>query len=229
MSDWILREKKKADHSNRHETTSSAFTWATYLLAAHPEYQRRLREEIRAALPPGAFTGPSFDIAGVLERLPLLNGVCNEAVRLYPTVPITTRIAKRDTIIAGHHIPRGTEIFLSPWAVNRSPELWGPQAEIFIPERWIDNANSTDPSSPPKPNNHGGAESNYALLTFLHGPRSCIGQNFAKAEMRCLVAALVERFEWDLDMKGMDILAAGVITIKPKNGLHVRLRRVYRD
>lgn len=47
--------------------------------------------------------------------------------------------------------------------------------------------------------------------------------------MRCLVAALVERFEWDLDMKGMDILAAGVITIKPKNGLHARLWRVYRD
>jgi cytochrome P450 len=119
-------------------------------------------------------------------------------------------------------------MILSPWAVNRSPELWGSNAEDFIPERWIDNAYSVDPTMPPKPNNHGGAESNYALLTFLHGPRSCIGQTFAKAEMRCLVAAFVDKFEWDLDMKGKEVLASGTITIKPKNGLHARLRRVYR-
>ena len=99
--------------------------------------------------------------------------------------------------------------------MNRSPELWGDNAEDFVPERWIDDG---------KPNNSGGAGSNYSLLTFLHGPRSCIGQGFAKAELRCLVAAFICAFEWELNMKGKDIIPAGVITIKPKNGLHLRLK-----
>ena len=105
---------------------------------------------------------------------------------------------------------------VSPWAVNRQRELWGDDAEEFKPERWIEDG---------KPNNSGGADSNYSLLTFLHGPRSCIGQGFAKAELRCLVAAFIKVFSWELDMKE-DPVPAGVITIKPEKGLHVKLNTV---
>jgi cytochrome P450 len=129
------------------------------------------------------------------------------------------RIAIRDSHLLDHAIPKGTEILLSPWAVNRSPELWGETAEKFIPERWIDDG---------KPNNSGGAASNYSQLTFLHGPRSCIGQNFAKAELRCIVAAFVGAFEWDMNMKEEDVIPAGVITIKPKKGMHLHLKPVGR-
>jgi len=202
---------------SRHETTSSAFTWATYLLSTRKDVQRRLREEIREALPADTASYSSFDFSGVLEKLPLLNGICNETLRLYPTVPITIRVAVRDTTLAGHLIPRGTEIIICPWAVNRTPELWGSDASEFKPERWIDDG---------KPNNSGGAESNFSLLTFLHGPRSCIGQNFAKAELRCLLAAFITNFEWELDMPREDIIPAGVVTIKPRNGLKVKLTKI---
>jgi cytochrome P450 len=207
---------KKQHHTNlhRHETTASAFTWVTYLLATNSELQTKLREEVREAIPFPAFSDSQIDIAGILERLPLLNGVCNETLRLYPTVPITMRIALRETRLLDHRIPRGTEILLSPWAVNRSPELWGEHADKFMPERWIDDG---------KPNNSGGSFSNYSQLTFLHGPRSCIGQNFAKAELRCIVAAFVCVFGWTLDMKDEDVVPAGIVTIKPKNGLHLKL------
>lgn len=200
-----------------HETTSSALTWASYLLAKNPSIQTRLRAEIREAFPTNPCSDPNIDIAGILERLPLLNGVCNETLRLYPTVPITMRIAIRDTRLLDQPVPRGTEILLSPWAVNRSQELWGDDAREFVPERWIDGD---------KVNNNGGALSNYSFLTFLHGPRGCIGQGFAKAELRCLVAAFVGSFEWELNMKEEDIIPAGVVTIKPKNGLHLKLRIV---
>ena len=73
-------------------------------------------------------------------------------------------------------------------------------------------------------NNSGGAESNYSQLTFLHGPRSCIGQNFAKAELRCLIAAFVKAFEWEMVNPNEEVIPAGVITIKPKKGLHLRLK-----
>lgn len=144
-----------------HETTSSALTWASYLLAIHPSYQARLREEVKEAFPTNPLLSAGVeDLAATLERLPLLNGICNETLRLFPTVPITMRIAVRDTTLLDHPIPRGTEIMVSPWAVNRSKELWGQDAEKFVPERWIEDG---------KPNNVGGADSNYSLLTFLHG------------------------------------------------------------
>ncbi len=80
-----------------------------------------------------------------------------------------------------------------------------------------------------KVNNTGGADvsaGNYANMTFLHGPRSCIGQGFARAELRCLLAAFVAEWEWELGMDERDVLPGGVITIRPVNGLVLRLRRV---
>jgi cytochrome P450 len=203
---------------DRHETTSSAFTWVVYLLATHPDAQRRIREEVRAALP--ANPTSDLDMAQVLESLPYMNGVCNETLRLYPTVPNTLRVAVRDTNIIGVPVPEGTEIIISAWAINRSPKLWGPDAVAFNPDRWID----VDGQGNSKPNNSGGTNSNYSLLTFLHGPRSCIGQNFAKAELRCLIAAFVRAFEWELVGKAEDVIPFGAITVKPKSGLHLRLR-----
>jgi cytochrome P450 len=197
-----------------HETTSSAFTWTTYLLATHPEIQTRLRNEIRNNLPSNP--GSEVDLAQVLESMPLLNAVCNETLRLYPTVPITIRDTIRPTTILDTPIPQGTQILIAPWAINRSPDLWGPTASEFKPDRWI-NADG-------KPNNNGGAESNYAITTFLHGPRSCIGNGFAKAELRCLVAAFVGAFEMSLGMKEEDVIPAGVVTTKPKNGMKLKLR-----
>ena len=162
---------------------------------------------------------PTFDFATVLESLPVLNAVCNETLRLIPTVPHTVRLAMKPTTILNHHIPAGTEIFITPWAINRSSELWGPNAEDFFPDRWIDAATG-------KPNNAGGAESNYSLLTFLHRPRSCIGQGFAKDELRALLSAFVGLFEMEMADPNVVPIPAGIITTKPQGGLPLRLKVV---
>jgi len=201
-----------------HETTSSAFSWTCYLLAKHQDIQTSLRREIQDALPQGcAATDPATtDIAATLESLPLLNGVINETLRLYPTVPISMRQAVRATTIADQPVPEGTRILLVPWAVNRSPQIWGEDATTFRPDRWV--------SDDGKPNMHGGAGSNYHFLTFLHGPRSCIGQGFARAELRCLLATVVAAFDWTLGMEEDKVVPGGVITIKPANGMYVMMR-----
>lgn len=160
----------------------------------------------------------STDLAGILELLPYLNGIINETLRLYPTVPLTLRQAIRDSNLAGQVIPEGVVVVLSMWQMNRSPEVWGPEAGECRPERWITSG---------KPNSNGGASSNYEFLTFLHGPRSCIGQGFAKAEMRCLLTAMIRTFEWDLAMDEAKIVPRGVITIKPANGLFLKLRPLH--
>ncbi|KAF1938889.1 cytochrome P450 [Clathrospora elynae] len=203
-----------------HETTSSALTWASYLLSLHPTIQTRLREEIHKTIPnPKALSNPTFDIANLLENMPYLNGVCNEVLRLFPTIPVSARVAIRDTTIAGQFIPSGTMSFIVPWAINRNPALWGPDSEDFVPERWIDKDTG-------RATMNGGANSNYAFLTFLHGPRSCIGERFARAEMRSLIATFVGSFEMEMADPGEKVIVGGTITSKPMKGMRLRLKAV---
>ena len=71
--------------------------------------------------------------------------------------------------------------------------------------------------------NSGGANSNYAFMTFLHGPRSCIGQRFAVAELASLVAAFVGRFEFEMvDPEEVEEIRT-VLVLTPRNGLCVKL------
>lgn len=195
-----------------HETTSSAMTWVAYLLATHPDVQRRLQEEIRSKI--SNLNEPITQ--SIIDSMPYLNAVCNETLRLYPTVPITIREAIRETTLAGYPVRTGTTLMLVPWAINRSPQLWGADSEQFNPERWMKEGHA----------NTGGASSNYSVITFLHGPRSCIGQGFARQEMKCLVAAFFGRYQIELDMKESDIFPAGVVTTKPKNGMHIKINPV---
>jgi cytochrome P450 len=135
-------------------------------------------------------------------------------------VPLTLRIANKDTTIGNVYIPKNQKIFIVPWAINRSAELWGASSNDFVPDRWIDEETG-------RPNNTGGASSNYCVLTFLHGPRSCIGQGFAKAELRALVTGLVRVFDIKLaEPDGKMPVPAGVITTKPGGGIKLRLTKI---
>lgn len=161
-----------------------------------------------------------MDIGSTLEGLPFLNAVINETLRLYPTVPLTQRIAVRDTSLAGFHVPTGTFIYISPWLIHRSHDIWGPTADQFCPERWL----RIDENGEQKLDASGGMQSNLEFSTFLHGPRNCIGQGFAKAELRCLTAALAISFEWSLDIPGGEIPMRGLVTINPQRGLPLYLK-----
>ncbi|OAG43494.1 hypothetical protein AYO21_02431 [Fonsecaea monophora] len=204
-----------------HETTSSTFTWITYFLSRHPDIQSRLRAEVHDALPIGFAPGksPHSDVCAILESLPLLNGVCQETLRLFPPVPVTLRQNKKDNTLLGQPIAAHTLLTLAPWATNNSPELWGPDAHEFKPERWIDPETG-------KPNQTGGASTNYAFMTFLHGPRNCIGQQFARAELRALLAAFICMYEWTRAEPEEEVIPAIVITVKPKDGLRLKLTKV---
>jgi cytochrome P450 len=200
----------------RHETTSSAFTWGTYLLSLHPAAQSRLRAEVRAAIP--SPSAPPPDLATTLDSLPYLHATVSEILRLYPTVPVTVRVSIRPTTILNTPIPAQTPLYISPWAINRSPAFWGPTAHLFLPDRFLDPV-TQKPTS-------GGVDSNYASMTFLHGPRSCIGEKFARAELKCLIALWVARFEFEMADKTEVPLPAGAVTSKPGNGMRLRIRPV---
>ncbi|KAF7587844.1 hypothetical protein BBP40_006667 [Aspergillus hancockii] len=192
-----------------HETTSTALQWCVYALCKHPDVQTRLREEIRANLPSISAEKPELPSPALIDSLPYLNAFCNEVLRFHPSVPATIRTASRDTTIIGQHIPRGTLFLIAPEIINKSKELWGPDADKFDPERWLGPGRA----------NSGGADSNFANLTFLHGPRSCIGQGFAKAELACMVAVTVGKFEMELKDPNAKLEVRQQATICPKDGV----------
>ncbi|CAG8933474.1 unnamed protein product [Penicillium salamii] len=201
-----------------HETTAGALTWCCYHLCIEPTIQNKLRDEIYSTIPSQKAEVSWED----LEGMPYLNGVCQEVLRLYPTVPMTGREAIRDTVIAGKKIPKGTTIVLCPQSINRSPEFWGDTADQFLPERWID----VDDCGRQSPNKHGGASTNFAQITFLHGPRACIGKDFAKAEFRCAVAGLFGLFQCELKNPEQQITFGGTLTTQPLEGMHLRLSKL---
>ncbi|KAI2791656.1 hypothetical protein POX_c04522 [Penicillium oxalicum] len=198
-----------------HETVAIALTWAIYLLAKHPDIQNQLRLELSCNLPSKAKVD---DISSILESLPILNGVVNETLRLYPSAPVAVRVSIRDTYILNNFVPKGTRLIISPWAFNRSKAVWGPDAETFLPDRWIDPDGN--------PNMTGGTGIKSPLLTFLHGPRNCIGQGFAKAELLALIGVFSRTFEMRMIDPGEIKVPGGSLSAKPAGGMRLKLKIV---
>ncbi|TKX18450.1 cytochrome P450 monooxygenase-like protein 51 [Elsinoe australis] len=197
-----------------HETTSTAMLWAIYLLCQKPEVQTRLRAEIHANIAsPRTKAGRTIS-SQTIDNLPYLSAVLNEVLRVWAPVSLTMRVTAKDTSVLGQPIPKGTTVILCPWATNNSYASWGPDAQTFNPERWLKEGQA----------NKSGAESNFSFLTFLHGPRSCIGEKFARAEFACLLAAWIGRFECEFETPGFVVEIGGGVTSKPKGGLWVRLK-----
>ncbi|KAH7383505.1 cytochrome P450 [Cadophora sp. MPI-SDFR-AT-0126] len=198
-----------------HETTASALTWTMFLLCTHPDVQRKLREEVRGKLLVDGVLKAEVD-ALEIDHLPYLNAVCNEVLRIMPSVPLSIRVPTRDTTILGQPVPKGTHIVIAAWAINASKEYWGEDALEFNPERWMRDGTAKS----------GGATNNFANLTFLHGPRSCIGKDFSKSELLCLVAAWFGSFECELESPGLEKDMIGWVTLRPGHGLPVRFKEV---
>lgn len=209
-----------------HETSASSITWACHLLSL-PEnlkYQQLLRDEVRQNFPTkdgmSDWSASTAELQSCIETLPYLNGICEEVLRLFPTVPATLREPIRKTTINGTVIPKGTLIVVMPWAINRNPKYWGEDADEFRPDRWIDKT----PEGKLRANKTGGAISNFCEATFLHGPRACIGREFARSELKCALAALFGRFNVErMPGDSGKVRIAGQITIRPSEPLMLKM------
>lgn len=195
-----------------HETTASAFTWAIYQLCQRRDIQKRLRDEIHSHI--SGLDAAQEITHDVIDGMPYLHAVCQETLRLWAPVPLTLRDTACNTTIQGQFVPKGTKVILAPWAINHNAALWGDDASEFNPDRW----------TAPGQANAGGAVSNYAFLTFLHGPRSCIGAKFASAEFACLLAAFVGAFDFEMVDPDEEIVIKGGITARPRDGVRVYLK-----
>ncbi|KAJ7480949.1 cytochrome P450 [Mycena latifolia] len=177
-----------------HETTSSATTWALHALSLNISAQTKLREELLTM----STDDPTMD---ELNSLPYLEMVVRETMRVHSPVVFTKRMAMEDDVLPlskpyvdktgkaydSLPIPKGQVMHIPILAVNTDPEIWGPDAREFRPERWEK-----------VPDAAGDVPSVWAhLLTFFAGPHNCIGFRFSLVEMKALLFTLVRAFEFE--------------------------------
>ena len=155
-----------------HETTGTALAFSLYLLGRHPEVQERVRAEVEAA-------AGRDDV----DHLLYTAQVVDEAMRLYPPAHTVVRRAAAATELLGYPVDRGRIVAVNIWGIHHRPSVWA-DPSVFRPERF---AAARAPGA-------AGRRPSYTHLPFGGGPRACIGEHLAMAELVAAVAAMVRRY-----------------------------------
>jgi cytochrome P450 len=184
-------------------TSLQAYSWIWYLLALHPWAEARVKAELDAVLGDGP---PQADDLG---RLVYLRKVVDEAMRLYPPLPVMLRAAASDDVVCGRRIPRKSVVAVIPWVVHRHRKLWD-DPDRFDPERFTPEAVA--------------ARSRYAYLPFSVGPHVCIGATLAMSEILITFAVLARRFRFRL-VPDQRIEPIAWTSLRPGRGIRMRVEK----
>ncbi|KAK2757462.1 fum6p [Colletotrichum kahawae] len=187
-----------------HETTSGLLSFSIYYLVEHPEEMRKAREEVDRVIGDGPINVQH------LQKLPFLDSVFRETLRLMPTAPGYYVTPFKDEIIGGHYLVKpGEALCVLLHTLHRDPTVWGADAEEFKPDR-MRNLDSI-----PK----------HAWKPFGNGMRGCIGRAFAWQEAQLflqVIAMILRNFDIKRDDPEYKLKVKHLLTIKPA-GLKVRI------
>lgn len=161
------------------ETTATLLSGLTYYFLKNPDKLQKAVDEVRA------MSEDELTLE-TLPRLPYLNACFEEALRVYPPVPIGLPrvMPEGGNVIRGEWVPSKTRVQVPQWAAYRSP-LNFKDPDSFVPERWLPD---------------GGYDSDRkeVLQPFSFGPRNCLGKNLAYHEMRIIMAKVLWHFDLEL-------------------------------
>lgn len=197
MSDAQLRDEVMTLFLAGHETTALALSWSWYLLANHPEAEKKFHAELDEVL------GGRVPEVADLPKLKYTEMIVKEAMRLYPPAFAVGREAIEETEIGGYRVPRNAQLFAFQWVTHRDPRYFERPAE-FEPERWATESIQNLPK--------------YAYFPFGGGPRQCIGNYFAMMEVVLLLATIGQRFKFSL-VADHAVELLPVLSLRPKNGI----------
>ncbi|KAJ4009686.1 hypothetical protein NW752_009274 [Fusarium irregulare] len=191
------------------DTTSSLLSNLFFFLAKNPQIYTKLREEVTN------IAGQEPPTANQLKEMTYLKWCVNESLRLHPVIPTNARVAVRDTTIprgggadgqSPLFISKGTAMFYNVYAMHRNEDVFGPEPEEFVPERWQD------------------LRPGWGYLPFNGGARACIGQQYALLETHYVVARMAQTYsqlESRDDQEWMELYALALCS---KNGTRVAAR-----
>jgi cytochrome P450 len=189
-----------------HDTLTSSLTSFVGELAAHPEWQTRLREEVKGL---GIEANDPSSIDN-LEKMPLSEMAFKEALRLKPPVPSMPRRAVRDFSFHGFDMPAGTGVGVNPLYTQHMPDIW-PDPDKFDPMRFTDEAQR---------NRH-----RFAWVPFGGGAHMCLGLHFAYMQAKCFARHFLQNLSVSLEPGYTPDWQMWPIP-KPRDGLKVVLKAV---
>lgn len=162
-----------------HETTSKLIQFILMELSRNPEMVEKIRTEL-------ASIERTDGLHEGLEKLSYLNSVIKEGLRLYTPVPLYAREVLQDFELGDITVRKETVVMISPYVTHQREDVSGPHPEKFNPDRWRDVNGLRLPG---------------AFIAFGNGARSCVGEKFAETEARIAIVALVNNFNFKIEMK----------------------------
>ncbi|KAF8070436.1 cytochrome P450 [Lyophyllum atratum] len=207
MSDQAMMDQVLTFLGAGHETTATGLSWTLWLLANDQESQNKLRDEVA----PVFADNPRPDYRS-LKDLQWLDCVIMESLRVLPPVPLTVRTTTQADYVDGVLVPKGTLLTIPIRIVNTWKVVWGEDAEDFSPKRWLNLPKNYHPV--------------FSMLSFIAGPHACIGKTMAIIEMKAVLAALIANFSFEPAYTGQTTKPAAAITMKPTDGMPLRVKRV---
>ena len=205
VTDELVRDELMTMLLAGHDTTALSLTYTWYLLAQHPEIERRVHDEIDDVL------GGEPPTADDVRDLDLTERVIQEAMRLYPPVYTIFREPSEDVRLGGYEVPEGSLVMLPQWGVHRDPR-WYDDPETFDPDRWTNDRVSDRP--------------NYAYFPFGGGPRHCIGKHLSMLEAQMILATVAQNYRLRLaPEQSADLDFAPSLTMHPSEPIRMEVQR----
>ncbi|KAF2108459.1 cytochrome P450 monooxygenase-like protein [Lophiotrema nucula] len=189
------------------ETSATLLSGAFYYLLDNPDWHKRLQHEIVSA-----FRNESEMTFASLSQLKILNAVIQETFRMYPPVPTTLpRLTTQDgAMVCGKFIPPNVSVGIAQYPAYRSSHNFT-DPDRFAPERFLGDPKYED-------------DNRSIIQPFSVGPRNCIGQMLAQAEIRTILARLIWHFDMDLEAESRNWDKQKVFILWDKPSLMVRIR-----
>ena len=198
MSDQEIRDELMTMLFGGHETTANALAWAFYWIHYLPEVKAKLMAELNSL-------DGNLDFNTIM-KLPYLNGVVSETLRIYPVIVFLARHLKEPLEIMGYQIEAGTTLFPSIYLVHQREDIY-PEPKKFKPERFLERQFSP-----------------YEYLPFGGGHRRCLGYAFALFEMKLVLATILSEVELELlDNRPLKPLRRG-IAFSPAGGVKMAVK-----
>ncbi|KAM0950590.1 putative 11-oxo-beta-amyrin 30-oxidase [Dioscorea sansibarensis] len=205
-SDKFVAESCKTIYFEGHKTSSNALKWGLLLLALNPEWQARVRAEITAV------SRQHLPDANALRQMKLPAMVIQETMRLYSIGPLLLRETLQEELKFGDiWFPRGVEVIVPVAALHHDPDIWGPDAGEFNPERLANGASKACKF----PN---------LYTPFGFGPRACLGLNFAMAELKIILSLMLGKFSFTLSPNYCHSVVFGIV-LEPEFGVDLVVRK----
>ena len=186
-----------------HETSASALTWATYLMANAPEVQERMHKEVVGQI------ADRQPVLADMRYLDLVRNVFRESLRLFPPVGFMARQSAAACPIGKKNIEKGATVVVSPWLIQRHHALWD-DPDAFNPDRYDNDASRESLK--------------HAYLPFGMGPRVCMGAAFALQEATLILASLVSTYRIS-SLPDHEPQPVGRLTVRSMNGVRLKLHK----